>query len=137
MPSVTGLVELTVTLNKSTCCFLRTGKCSLHRVQDYFLSPVLRTSQADTLYCPRLHRAMTGREPVKPITITPCGCGHAEVVSGKQRACIAAQQRLTVPIRRSKQPEKALCAVCDGQLTFDSKPGAPRIITVRAQIELE
>lgn len=80
-----GKLEATISLNKSTCYFLKTGQCSLGVAVDFHLSPNTRLQPADLLYCPSLRRAMERRERLDPVSIYPCECGHAEVVSGQQR----------------------------------------------------
>lgn len=95
-----GKLEATISLNKSTCYFLKTGQCSLGVAVDFHLSPNTRLQPADLLYCPSLRRAMERRERLDPVSIYPCECGHAEVVSGQQRACIASQTGQELPSAR-------------------------------------
>lgn len=137
MTVVKGTLETTISLSKSTCYFLRTGKCSLSVVSDYFIASSVKTSPNDLLYCPRLYRAMRRREKMKPITVIPCECGHAEVVAGHQRACIASQKNLELPMRAAggdQLESKAACLVCGGQMTFEKNTGGNRIVTVRAVV---
>ena len=82
---------------------------------------------------------MQGKEQDKAITIAPCECGHAEVVSGHQRACIAARTKMPLAVRAAPESdERPFCSVCDGQITFESKnTGGIRIVTVKAVIETD
>lgn len=139
MSVIRGNMEATITLSKSTCYFMKTGKCSLGIIGDNFLSPSGRLAANDLLYCPRLYRAMCTKEQDKPITIVPCECGHAEVVSGHQRACIAGRMRMPLLVRAAPDKEdRPSCSVCDGQVTFETQNnGGIRIVTVKAVIETE
>ena len=108
--SVKGIVESTISLDKSSCYFMKSGKCALSIIGDFSFSR-LRLDPSDVLYCPNLFRQMTGKDKSKPVNIIPCECGHAEVVSGQQRACIASQKRLRVVtvhavIEPPKKPRK-------------------------------
>ena len=106
-------------------------------IGDQFESPASKVAANDLLYCPRLYRSMQNKEQEKPVTVMPCECGHAEVVSGHQRACIAA--RTGQPVAVQVVPDKEdppFCSLCDGQITFESKnTGGIRIVTVKAVIE--
>lgn len=135
MSVVKGTIEANISLSKATCYCMKTGKCSLHIVTDYYISTNTKTAANDLLYCPRLYRAMLNKERMKPIAITPCECGHAEVVSGHQRACIAHQMGLTLAVRAASDDVKEGCRVCDGQLTFDENTGGERIVSFRAMIQ--
>ncbi|MBS5725783.1 MAG: hypothetical protein KHW59_08420, partial [Clostridiales bacterium] len=72
MSCVKGTLEANINLSKATCYFLRTGKCSLNIVGDFYISPSTKTAANDLLYCPRLYRAMCRKERMKPIAIVPC-----------------------------------------------------------------
>ena len=61
MRVIKGKLEATISLNKSTCYFLKTGQCSLGVAADFYLSPGTRLQPSDLLYCPSLRRAMEGR----------------------------------------------------------------------------
>ena len=137
MSIIKGTVEVTLNLSKSTCYFLRTGKCSLSVVRDFAMSAPGKISKNDLLYCPRLYRAMCNRERMKPITVTPCECGHAEVVSGHQRACIASQKNLELSIQPAGPEYKADCPLCSGQITFEENSGSNRIVALRVRVEDE
>ena len=139
MSIIRGNMEATITLSKSTCYFMKTGKCSLHIIGDNYMSPTGKISANDLMYCPRLYRSMAHKPQEKPILIYPCECGHAEVVSGHQRACIAARTGLPLSVQAvPERDEKAACSLCDGQITFESKnTGGIRIVTVKAVIETE
>lgn len=136
MGVVKGNLEVTIRLSKSTCYFMKTGKCSLNLVDDYYVATSTRTAAGDLLYCPRLYRAMCNRERGKAIAIIPCECGHAEVVSGHQRACIASQKRLPLAVCAAEEESRPFCPVCEGQMTFEEQnTGGARIVTVRAVID--
>lgn len=139
MSVIRGNMEATITLSKSTCYFMKTGKCSLSIIGDNYVSPGGRVASNDLLYCPRLYRAMCTKEQNKAITIVPCGCGHAEVVSGHQRACIAGRTKLPLAVRAApEQEDRPFCSVCDGQVTFETQnTGGIRIVTVKAVIQTE
>lgn len=96
--------------------------------------PSTKTAANDLLYCPRLYRAMCRKERMKPIAIVPCECGHAEVISGHQRACIASQKGLQLSMRPAGEEVKAACQVCGGQVTFDGESGGNRIVTLKALV---
>ena len=116
-----GMVDLTIRLNKNTCYFLKTGKCSLNVVEDFSISPSTKLSTGDLLYCPKLYKTMrTKKEQMRPITIALCECGHGEVLSGHQRACIASQRNVALPIRAADEELRPACSVCGGQMTFDT-----------------
>ena len=132
MSIVKGTIEANITLSKSTCYYMKTEKCSLNLVSDYYISAQTKTAANDLLYCPRLSRAMRTR--MKPILITPCECGHAEVVSGHQRACIASRKGLSLAVKAANDDTKEACRVCDGQVTFEENVGGERIISFRAII---
>ncbi|HIW73345.1 MAG TPA: hypothetical protein H9684_03390 [Firmicutes bacterium] len=135
MSAVKGKIEASITLSRSTCYFMRTGRCSLDIVTDYYVATSTRTSANDLLYCPRLFRAMRNRERMKPISVTPCECGHAEVVSGHQRACIASRENLELVIQPAGPEVKAECPICGGQLTFEENGGGSRIVALRVRVE--
>ena len=130
-----GKLEVTITLQKTGCYFLRTGKCSLNVVTDYYVSPSAKTSPGDLLYCPRLYRAMRNRERMKPITVLPCRCGHAQVVSGQQRACIASQKNLDIAVRAAGDEEMETCKICAAPSAAGENSGGDRIVTIRALID--
>ena len=132
MNVVKGTLEATISLSKSTCYFMNTGKCSLNIITDYYVASTTKNTSHDLLYCPRLYRAMLNRERMKPIMITPCECGHAEVVSGHQRACIASMKNLELTIKAVGDTISDACPVCKGQMTFDENTGGKRIVNIRA-----
>lgn len=134
MSIIRGKVEVTINLSKSTCYFMRTGKCSLNVVSDYSLSAGAKLAPNDLLYCPRLYRAMKNKEKMKPIAIIPCECGHGQVVTGQQRACIAGQKKLELNMCAAGDTIEQTCNVCGGQMTFDENIGGQRIVTVRALV---
>ncbi len=137
MGVIRGKMEATISLSKSTCYFMKTGKCSLSVIGDHFVSPAGKLAANDLLYCPRLYRTMLAKSQEKPIVILPCECGHAEVVSGHQRACIAARTAIPVPVQTPPEwDERASCSLCDGQMTFESQNnGGIRIVTVHAVVD--
>lgn len=133
MGVIKGQLETTISLNKSTCYFLRTGKCSLNIISDYYVASSTRAAPSDLLYCPRLFRAMCNRERAKPVTIVPCECGHVEVVSGQQRACIASQKQIEIAVEIANNSNtRECCKVCGGQITFEENSGGDRIVTINA-----
>ena len=135
MSIVKGTVEVTLNLNKSTCYFLRTGRCSLSIVRDFSISSSssCKIMQNDLLYCPRLYQLMKSHKS-KPIVIIPCQCGHGQVVSGQQRACIAGQKRLELEMKAEGDTIEPACRFCTGQMTFDGNAAGQRIVTVRALV---
>jgi hypothetical protein len=134
-----GTVDLTIRLNKNTCYFLRTGKCSLNVVDDFSLSGTAKLATNDLLYCPKLYKTMrTKKEQMRPVSIALCECGHGEVLSGHQRACIASQRMIPVSLRASEEEIRPNCSVCGGQMTFDSvNNSGSRIVTVHAVAVLD
>ena len=78
MSRIKSKIEAVVTLSPSTCYYMKTGKCSLNVVTDYYVSASSKTAANELLFCPRLYSAMRGREKMKPISVTPCECGHAK-----------------------------------------------------------
>ena len=135
MSIVKGTFEVTLNLNKSTCYFLRTGRCSLSIVRDFSISSSssCKIMQNDLLYCPRLYQLMKSHKS-KPIVIIPCQCGHGQVVSGQQRACIAGQKRLELEMKAEGDTIEPACRFCTGQMTFDGNAAGQRIVTVRALV---
>ncbi len=129
-----GTVDVTINLNKSTCYFLKTGKCSLSVVEDFSCSSG-KIATNDMLYCPKLYKTMRAKkEQMRPVSIALCECGHGEVVSGHQRACIASQTGIPLPIRPVDKNVRPACQICGGQMTFDkniSDSGA-RIVSINA-----
>lgn len=129
--------DLAVSLNPSSCYFLRTGQCSLDVVTDYYITPSAQTAPDDLLYCPRLFRAMQNRERMKPITVTPCVCGHAQVLSGRQRACIAAKRGLELAVRTADGERRKACKACTLSKAGKEEAGGDRIITITVLAELD
>ena len=130
-----GMVDLTIRLNKNTCYFLKTGKCSLNVVDDFAVSGNAKLSTNDLLYCPKLYKTMRSKkDQMRPITIALCECGHGEVLSGHQRACIASQRNVALPIRASDEEIRPACSVCGGQMTFETVQNdtGARIVTLPA-----
>ena len=135
MGYVKGSIEASIQLQPNNCYMERTGRCSLELTDDFFISGGGPKMAADELlYCPRLYQAML-RDRTKPLTVTPCECGHGEVAPGmQQRACIASHTRLPLLLKLAKP--KPACRVCGEQISFDTQPGA-RIVTLRAAVETE
>ncbi|MDD4414335.1 MAG: hypothetical protein PHR14_07290 [Oscillospiraceae bacterium] len=131
MSRIKSKIESVITLSPSTCYYMRTGQCSLDVVTDYFIPTSSRTGAGELLFCPRLYRAMCNRERMKPITVTPCECGHAEVVSGHQRACIASRKGIELAIRPSSGKHKSNCSICGGQVTFERNSGSHKFVGVK------
>lgn len=128
-------IDLTIKLNKNTCYFLKTGKCSLNVVDAFAISGSVKVPTNDLLYCPKLYKTMcTKKEQMRPITVALCECNHGEVLSGHQRACIASQRNIPLQVRASDEKLRPTCSVCGGQMTFDnvSNDSGARIVTVNA-----
>jgi len=134
MGMIRGKVETIISLTKSTCYFMKTGKCSLNMVKDFAASDAVTAAPDELLYCPRLLHSMQQAEKPASIAVIPCDCGHAEVVNGHQRACIAEQRNLVLEFVDAEKDHKAACCLCEGQLSFDENAGL-RIVTVRACID--
>lgn len=136
MTTRTRKIDASITLSASTCYCMKTGKCSLRVVTDYALSPSLKIPANDLLYCPRLLRAMrirSGRSKVRAVTAAPCECGHAELISGHQRACIASQLGISLPLRLSETESYEACSHCGGQITFDKDASQTRLIRLKVR----
>lgn len=132
MSSTKGTVEVTINLNKNTCYFLKTGKCSLNVVEDFACSSG-KIGTADLLYCPKLYKTMKSKkEQMRPVSVALCECGHGEVLSGHQRACIASQRGIPLPIRAADEEVRTACPICGGQMTFDANDSGARIVTLNA-----
>lgn len=128
-------IDLTIKLNKNTCYFMKTGKCSLNLVDAFSVSASAKVATNDLLYCPKLYKTMcTKKEQMRPITVALCECDHGEVLSGHQRACIASQRPVPLPVRASSSEIRPTCSVCGGQMTFDTvtNDSGARIVTVNA-----
>ncbi len=127
-----GTVEVTINLNKNTCYFLKTGKCSLNVVEDFACSSG-KIGTSDLLYCPKLYKTMrTKKEQRRPVSAALCEGGHGEVISGHQRAGIASQRGLPLPIRAADNKVRPTCSICGGQMTFDANDSGARIVTLNA-----
>ncbi len=141
MGVIRGSLETTVTLNKTTCYFLRTGRCSLQVVEDFYLSNTGKVNPSELFYCPRLYRGMKEKERMKPVGAIPCECGHAEIVSGAQRVCIAHRTGLQTEVRVVGEEASPLCSVCGRQLTFEEETaanqGGTQILTIKAVVKSE
>ena len=114
---------------------MKTGKCSLNLVDAFSVSSSVKVATNDLLYCPKLYKAMcTKKEQMRPITVALCECDHGEVMSGHQRACIASQRSIPLPVRASSSEVRPTCSVCGGQMTFDTvaNDSGARIVTVNA-----
>ncbi len=128
-------IDLTIKLNKNTCYFMKTGKCSLNLVDAFSVSSAVKVATNDLLYCPKLYKTMCAKkEQMRPITVALCECDHGEVLSGHQRACIASQRPVPLPVRASSGKVLPTCSVCGGQMTFDTvaNDSGARIVTVNA-----
>lgn len=130
MSEIRGKIEASVSLSSSTCYFMRTGKCSLNIISNFFIAPSTHTAANDLLYCPRLFRAMYQHKKMKPIGITPCDCGHAEVISGHQRACIAGQKHFELMVKPVGKKPKENCPVCGNQVLSDQEGHCNRIVNL-------
>ncbi len=136
MNTVKGTIEATIQLTNNNCYYMSHGVCSLSLVEDHFVSTTDRLAQNDWMYCPRLYKLMLGKEKEKAIPATPCDCGHVEILSNPQRACIAERKNLVLSLAiKDDQKERALCSVCGGQTTLQGKEATGKRIlslTVRA-----
>lgn len=137
MGMIRGKVETIISLNKSTCYFMKTGKCSLNVVKNFAASDPTPNAPSDLLYCPRLLQNMLESDKPLAVSVIPCDCGHAEVVSGHQRVCIADQRNLELEFVSAEKDQKPACSLCEGQLSFDGNTGGLRIVTVRAIIDMD
>lgn len=132
MSAPKGNIEVTINLNKNTCYFMKTGKCSLNVVEDFACSSG-KIGTSDLLYCPKLYKTMRSKkENMRPVSVAICECGHGEVISGHQRACIASQRGISIPVRAADGDLRPACAICGGQMTFDVADSGARIVTVNA-----
>lgn len=134
-----GTVDVTINLNKNTCYFLKTGKCSLNVVDDFTCSSG-KIATNDLLYCPKLYKAMCSKkDQMRPVSVALCECGHGEVLSGHQRACIASQRGIPLPIRAAEEKVRPACSICGGQMTFEGSMGdsGARIVTLNAVAMLD
>ena len=136
MPTKRARVEVTVSLSKSTCYFMKTGKCSLNLIS-HLSAPSARPAPSELLYCPKLYRSMLEKERGKPVTVALCQCGHGQVIAGHQRACIAGQKGLPIELRAVDEEVQPACDVCSGQITFDQNVGGQRIVSVKAVIKTD
>lgn len=136
MDTVKGTLEATIQLTKANCYYMNHGVCSLSLIDDLFISNTERLAQNDLMYCPRLYKLMLTKEKDKAIPAIPCNCGHVQILSGHQRACIAERKNLLLSLKIDDDKEaRPLCSVCGGQTTLQSKEAAGKRIlslTVRA-----
>ncbi len=136
MDAVKGTIEATIQLTKTNCYYMNHGVCSLSLVDDFFISHSERVSQNDLLYCPRLYAQMKARAKDRPVAAVPCDCGHVQILSTPQRACIAERKGLMLSMKVDDNKEaRPLCGVCGGQTSLHSKEATgTRILslTVRA-----
>lgn len=128
-------IDAVITLSPLTCYYMRTGKCSLDVVSAFYVSKAAKTAANDLLFCPRLYRAMCGRERLKPITVSPYKCGHAEVITGHQRACIASKKGIALAVRPAKGGHGNDCPICQGQITFDEDSGTNQFVRLRVYLK--
>ncbi len=135
MDSVKGTIEATIGLTKSNCYYMTHGVCSLSLVDDHFISPSIALSQNDLFYCPRVYQHMLSRDKDKAIPATPCNCGHVEILSNPQRACIAERKGLVLNLQiADDNQEQALCSVCGGQTTLhDKEEAGKRILSLKVR----
>lgn len=136
MDSVKGTVEATIQLTKANCYYMNHGVCSLSLIDDLYISHTDKLAQNDLMYCPRLYKLMQTKEKDKAVSATPCNCGHVQILSQHQRACIAERRGLVLSLKvDDKQEPRALCAVCGGQTSLHGKEATGKRIlslTVRA-----
>lgn len=136
MDTVKGTIEATIQLTKANCYYMNHGVCSLSLIDDLFISNTEKLAQNDLMYCPRLYKLMCGKEKDKAIPALPCNCGHVQILSGHQRACIAERRDLVLSLKVDDDKEpRALCSVCGGQTSLHGKEATGKRIlslTVRA-----
>lgn len=141
MSSVKGLLEATVLLKKNTCYYMKTGRCSLDLVGDLYMTPAVKSAPDDLLFCPRILNALKTRGRDRTVKVISCRCGHAEVVAGHQRACVANRTGLQVNVEVDGEKCFDLCPVCGRQMTFDEeeamKNGGTRIVSLKAVVSTE
>lgn len=110
MAFVNRRVSATVSLSAATCYRELTGRCSLDVIAAFSVSPNSVLAENDILFCPRLLKQWDA--DATPLTVTPCDCGDVQVVSGLQRACIAAKKQLPLPLLAVGQQPLPLCDAC-------------------------
>lgn len=136
MDTVKGTIEATIQLTKANCYYMNHGVCSLSLIDDFYISGTERLPQNDVLYCPRLYKQLLTKEKDKAIPAIPCNCGHVQILSNHQRACIAERKNLVLSLKiEDDKEEKAFCPVCGGQTSLHSKEATGKRIlslTVRA-----
>ena len=141
MDSVKGTLEATVLLEKSTCYYMKTGRCSLDLVSDLAMAPSVRSAPDDLLFCPRVLQMLRSRSRDRTVKVISCRCGHAEVVAGHQRACVANRTGLQVTVEVDDETCYDLCPVCGRQMTFDEeeamKNGGTRIVSLKAVVHAD
>lgn len=141
MSSVKGMLEATVLLEKTTCYYMKTGRCSLDLVGDLYMTPSVKSAPDDLLFCPRILQMLKSRSRDRTVKVVSCRCGHAEVVAGHQRACVANRTGLQVNVVVDGEKCFDLCPVCGRQMTFDEeeamKNGGTRLVTMKAVVTTE
>ena len=135
MDTVKGTIEATIRLTKANCYYMTHGVCSLSLIEDHFISSADRLTQSDLLYCPKLYKLMCGKDKDKAVPATPCDCGHVEILTQPQRACIAERKGLVLSLAiKDDQKERALCSVCGGQTTLHGKEDTgKRILSLKVR----
>lgn len=135
MDTVKGSIEATIQLTKANCYYMSHGVCSLSVIEDHFISPTERLAQNDLFYCPRVYALMLSRDKEKAIPATPCDCGHVQILSNPQRACIAERKDLMLSLEiDDNKKERALCDVCGGQTTLhDKEEAGKRILSLKVR----
>ena len=141
MSAVKGMLEATVLLQKSTCYYMKTGRCSLDIVCDLSMAPSIKSAPDDLLYCPRILHALKTKGRDRTVKVVSCRCGHAEVVAGHQRACVANRTGVQVTVEVDGDKCFDLCPVCGRQMTFDEeeamKNGGTRIVGLKAVVSTD
>ena len=138
MSSVKGTLEATVLLKKTTCYYMKTGRCSLDLVGDLSMAPSVKSAPDDLLFCPRIYQSLKARGRDRAVKVVSCRCGHAAVTAGHQRACVANRTGLQVTVEVDGEKCYDLCPVCGRQMTFDEeeamKNGGTRIVSLKAVV---
>ena len=141
MSAVKGMLEATVLLQKSTCYYMKTGRCSLDLVSDLSMATAVKSAPNDLLYCPRILNALKTKGRDRTVKVVSCRCGHAEVVGAPQRACVAHRTGLQVAVEVDSEKCFDLCPVCGRQMTFDEeeamRTGGTRIVALNAVVSAE
>lgn len=134
MRVIKGKLEATISLNKSTCYFLKTGQCSLGRRGGLLPVPRHAAATVGPTVLPESAPGHGGPGRLEPVPIFPCECGHARGGFRQQRL-LASQTGLELAICAAGDEVRDACKICG----TDSAPGeenagGDRIVTIKALI---